>query len=212
MKKTLLSLLCLAVLVLPQAAQAQIQAFDWLGQVDLPDAVGGDLSMYSILADGAPAVVPPFAMDWDNFEYTLVVTGLELLVDGSQQSYGNGVIALYEDNGTAADYANLGTFTDGTAILTGVVVSLTRTVTALPFPPFTGVSVSGTVDWTGGSRVGEFAPEDLDDWTFVAGGNTDAADIEPGFDEQWDGKVEPKEPVVGTEESTVGGLKVQFSH
>jgi hypothetical protein len=166
--------------------------------------------MYSTLSDGSPAVVPPFGMDFANFQYTLVVTELELVVDGSQQSYTDGLIAIYEDNGSAADYGNLATFTDGTPILTGVVNTLTRTVTALPFPPFTAVSVSGSVDWTGGTRLDDFAPVDQLDWAFLAGGNTDAADIEPGFDEQWDGKVEPKEPVVGAEPHSLGDLKVRF--
>ena len=194
-------LLALVLLAVPASAQ---QLFDFLGQADVPDGVGGSLSMYSIMPEISPPVYPPLPLDFDNYEYTLVVTDLALDDLGSGtypiQAYSGGTIAIFEDAGTAADYANTGTFIDGTAILTGNVTFLMRQV-------FTGTlgTVSGGVDWTGGSRLDDIAPGDQLGWTFLAGINLNNA--EPGFDEQWDGKVEPQGPIVETQKSTWGDFK-----
>jgi len=193
-------LLALVLLAVPASAQ---QLFDFLGQADVPDQVGGTLSMYSIMPEVSPPVVPPLPLDFDNFEYTLVVTGLVLddLGAGTYpiQVYSGGTIAIFEDAATAADYANTGTFTDGTAILVGNVIMLTRQV-------FTSVgSVGGTVDWTGGSRLDDIAPVDQLGWAFLSGLNRNNA--EPDFDEQWDGKVEPQGPIVETQKATWGSFK-----
>jgi len=92
--------------------------------------------MYSTVQEGgAPTVVPPIPLDFVNFDYTIVVTDLVLDTDGMVQYYSNGAIVLYEDNMAVADYANLATFTDGTAILTGVISTLSRSVSSLPSPP-----------------------------------------------------------------------------
>ena len=126
---TKITMLLLALVLLAVPASAQ-QLFDFLGQADVPDAVGGTLSMYSIMPEVSPPVVPPLPLDFDNFEYTLVVTGLVLddLGAGTYpiQVYSGGTIAIFEDAATAADYANTGTFTDGTAILVGDVYDSPR--------------------------------------------------------------------------------------
>ena len=194
-------LLALVLIAVPASAQ---QLFDFLGQADVPDAVGGTLSMHSIMPEVSPPVYPPLPLDFDNFEYTLVVTGLGLddLGVGTYplQTYSGGTIAIYEDAGTAADYANPGTFTDGTAILVGNVTLLTRQV----FTATIG-SIAGSVDWTGGTQLNEFAPVDQLNWSFLSGINQNNA--EPGYDEQWDGKVEPQGPIVETESQSWGTFK-----
>ncbi len=211
MKKLLLGLSCLLLIAMPQLASAQPQAFDFLGQAMIPATVGGSLSMYSTVQEGSSTVVPPLPLDFINFDYTIVVTDLVLDTDGTVQYYSNGAIALYEDNGTVADYANLATFTDGTPILTGVITTLSRSVTTAIFPPFaTTITINGTVDWTGGTRLNEMAPADQLNWSFLSAGNNDPADVMPGFTEQWDGKVEPKEPIVGSDDSSFGDLKAGY--
>jgi hypothetical protein len=213
MKKMLLALCCVLLIGVPQFAFAQ-QAFDFLGQATIPTTIGNPLTMYSVVQEGSGLVVPPIPLDFAGQDYTIVVTGANLLTDtGNSQTFASGVIALYEDNTTVADYANLGTFTDGTAILTGVLSGLSRSDVTQVFPPYLrAISILGTVDWTGGTRLDDLAPPDQTNWPFLAAGNRDAANVEPGFDEQWDGKVEPTEPVVGTEPSSFGGLKAGFNN
>lgn len=199
--RTKITMLLLALVLVAAPASAQ-QLFDFLGQADVPDAVGGTLSMYSIMPETLPPIVPPLPLDFANFQYTLVVTGLTLDADGAVQTYSGGTIAIYEDAGTAADYANTATFTDGTAILSGNVTLLTRQM----FTSTIG-TVSGNVDWTGGTELNEFAPADQLGWSFLSGINARSTNTEPGFDEQWDGKVEPQGPIVNTEPTTWGSFK-----
>jgi hypothetical protein len=200
-----LFVIALGVLVLasPAPVFAQ-QLFDFNGQAELPALVGGTLNMYSVVFDAAPATTP-LPLDFANFEYTLVITGLTLSIDGPTQSYLNGTIALYEDNGSAADFTNQATFTDGTAILSGAISSLSRTLLIGSIG-----TVAGNVDWTGGSRLNELAPPDHFNWSILSGTNTNGA--LPGYDDVWDGKVEPQEPVVSTERTSVGALKGRFGN
>lgn len=212
MKKMLLALCCVLLIGVPQLAFAQ-QAFDFLGQAVIPTTIGNPLTMYSVVQEGSGLVVPPIPLDFPGHDYTIVVTGANLLTDtGAVQTFGSGTIALYEDNTTVANYASLGTFTDGTAILTGVLSGLHRSDVTQVFPPYLrAISIGGTVDWTGGTRLDDLAPADQTNWPFLAAGSRDAANVEPGFDEQWDGKVEPTEPVVGSEPTSFGGFKAGFN-
>lgn len=204
MKSRILMLSAVAlVLALPALATAQ-QLFDFDGQALIPGSVGGTLDMLSVVRDPAPATTP-LPLDFANFEYTLVITGLTLVAAGSPQDYAGGTITIYEDNATTADYGNPATFTDGTAILVGTFDALYRTM----FTSTLG-SAQGTVDWTGGTMVGEFAPADRLDWPFVTGISRRASDVEPGYDEAWDGKVEPFEPVVATPSSSWGEVKTRY--
>jgi len=189
------------VLVLPGMASAQ-QLFDFDGQTQVPALVGDPLSMVSIVRDPAPGTTP-LPLDFANFEYTLVVTGLTYDGGVNPQSYSGGTIVLYEDAGTPADPNNPATYSDGTAILSGDVTTLTRIM-------FTGTlgSANGTVDWTGGTEIGSFAPSDRVGWTFVSGINV--LNALAGYDEAWDGKVEPVGPVVETHHESFGETKRRF--
>ena len=204
MKARLTIVFALALLVAsPLTAQAQ-QIFDFLGQTMLPGGVGGTLTMNSVVNDPAPAETP-IPLDFGAYQYTLVVSGLVLDVDGSPQSYSGGTIAIYEDAATAADYANSATFTDGTVVLSGVITTLTRTM----FTSTLG-SVLGAVDWTGGSLFGLLSPLDTVGWPFFSGVNAMASQVTNGYDEVWDGKVEPTDIIVGNEAMNWGELKKQF--
>jgi hypothetical protein len=202
--RTRITLLLLALLLVAVPASAQ-QLFDFLGQTVVPDGAGGMLNMDSVVRDPAPGTTP-IPLDFANFEYTLVVTNL-MLVSGdgtpvSPQNYANGTVTIYEDNGTAADHANPATFTDGTAILIGTIVQLNRTM----FTPTLG-SASGTVNWNGGTRLDDIAPVDQLGWPFLSGISAFVDVVEDGYDEQWDGKVEPEEPIVDVDDMSWGSLK-----
>jgi hypothetical protein len=199
---TILLALTLAVAA-PLTAQAQ-QIFDFYGQTILPGGVGGTLTMNSVVNDPAPADTP-VPLDFGTYQYTLVVSGLVLDADGATQSYSGGTIAIYEDAATAADYAAPGTFTDGVAVLSGVITTLDRTL----FTSTLG-SVLGSVDWTGGTMLGLVAPQDLLGWPFVSGVNAMASQTVDGYDEAWDGKVEPSDIIVANERLDWGTLKRLF--
>jgi hypothetical protein len=202
--RTRITLLVLALLLMAVPASAQ-QLFDFLGQTVVPAGAGGMLNMDSIVRDPSPGTTP-IPLDFANFEYTLVITNL-MLVSGdgsiaSPQNYANGTLAIYEDNGTAADYANPATFVDGTAILIGTINQLNRTM----FTPTLG-SAAGTVDWNGGSRLDDIAPVDQLGWPFLTGISARAEVVEDGYDEQWDGKCEPDHDIVDVTPMSWGSVK-----
>ena len=78
MKKLLLVVALVGMLAAPQLASAQ-QWFDFNGQTLLPAMLGGTLTSYSIVANGG--VDTPVPVDWDNYEYTIVITGLTLDIE-----------------------------------------------------------------------------------------------------------------------------------
>ncbi len=196
----LFSFVLALALVAPSAAGAQ-QFFDFDGQATGYAAVGDVVTMVAVVGD--PGVDTPLPLDFADFQYTIVVESLDVdLISGNTTGFVTGTIALYEDDGTPADYADASTFTDGTALLTGVVESLV-------LEQFTATlgSGSGVVDWTGGSRISDFQPSDRENWAFVV--NTSPA-TESGYAQRWDGKVEPQEPVVDTATRSWSGVKIQY--
>lgn len=203
MKKLLLVLAIAGMVSAPGLASGQ-QLFDFNGQALVPAGIGGDLTAY-LPVDEAGVIDTPIPLDFDNFDYTIVVTGLTLdVVNGNAQDYLPGSIVMYEDAATPADYGNPSTFTDGVAILSGSLYSFTRQM----FTSTLG-SGQGDVDWTGGTRLGELAPADQTGWSFLVTISTRSTVIVPGYDENWDGKVEPLEPVVPTGAASISELKTR---
>ncbi|MFH1842541.1 MAG: hypothetical protein ABIF77_04990 [bacterium] len=204
MKKMLsFALVTIALASFATGATAQ-QLFDFNGQTLLPGAVGGHLTMYSVVYDPAPGTTP-IPLDFASYEFTLVVTDLELVnVNGNAQEYAGGTVTIYQDDATSADYTNIGTFTDGTAVLIGTVdlnrIQLTATLT----------TIGGLVDWTGGTRLDDIALADQVDWPFLSGASNSATVTEPGYDENWDGKVEPEHEIIDNETVSWGGLRVMY--
>ncbi len=198
--RTRITLLLLALLLIAVPASAQ-QLFDFLGQTVVPNTVGGFLNMDSVVRDPAPGTTP-IPLDFANYEYTLVVMNLTLdSGDGtsaSPQNYSGGMLVIYEDNGTAADYANPSTFH-------GNLTTLNRTM----FTATLG-SAAGWVDWTGGTRLDDIAPVDQLGWPFLTGISARDTNVEPGYTEQWDGKCEPEEPIVDTEDISWGSVKAML--
>ncbi len=202
--KTRITLLLLALLLMAVPASAQ-QLFDFLGQTVVPDDIGGFLNMDSVIRDPAPGTTP-IPLDFANFEFTLVVTNLNLVSgDGSPgdpQQYVNGTLVIYEDNTTAADFANPATFSDGTAILVGTINTLNRTMYTATLG-----SAAGWVDWNGGTRLDDIAPGDQLGWPFLTGISARAENVEPGYNEEWDGKCEPEDPIVDVTPMSWGSVK-----
>jgi hypothetical protein len=193
------ALLAVALAFSPTAANAQ-QLFDFDGQAILPVVVGGELNVVAIVLDGAPFFDTPLPLDFGSYQYTLVIEGVTLdSVSGTTSYFSGGTITLFEDAATAADYANPATFADGTALLIGTFDNLSRS-TLLSI-----AQATGSVNWVGGTRLDDLAPADRLDWGFFA--SISAAFAEPGYDENWDGKVEPREPVVPNAEESFGGLR-----
>ncbi|MBU8871712.1 MAG: hypothetical protein KOO60_12670 [Gemmatimonadales bacterium] len=199
----IMALVSLALL-LPGTVMAQ-QMFDFYGMAQVPSVEGESLAMYGVVRDGSPTFTTPLPLDFLNYEYTLVVTDLVLDTDGNPQVYSGGMIAIYQDDATLADYTNPGSFTDGLAILTGVFTNLNRWV----FTSTMG-NAAGLVDWTGGNNINDIAPEDQTGWAFLSPINLSPTSVEPGYDEVWDGKVEPVYPIVDVENVTWDELKALF--
>jgi hypothetical protein len=201
MKKTILIMtVLLMTIALPIIVQGQ-QIFDMNGQAIVPDVVGGDISAYCRIFDPFPGVCP-IALDFATYEFTLVIEGLTFNADGN--FYG-GTIALYQDDATPSDFTNTSTFTDGTVLLSGVVPMLQRTM----FTSSLG-SAYGAANLTGGTRLDEIGVIDRLDWSIVAGINAMPSFVEDGYSENWDGKFEPKEPIIATEATTWNNVKTMF--
>ena len=203
MKKTLLMLMLLGLAAFATAAPA-VQLFDFDAQAVMPSGVGGTAAVYGRIVNGV-AVGTPLPLDLANYEYTIVVTGLTQNSDGVISQFSGGMIAIYEDAGTAADWATPSSFSDGAAILTGTLAVFQRSMLTATLG-----SGAGSVDWTGGTMLGLLAPADRTGWPFLTSVSRAAAQVQPGYGERWDGKVEPRGEVVATEEWSWSELKAAF--
>jgi hypothetical protein len=181
-----------------------VQMFDFDAQAVIPATVGGTAEVHGLIVNGE-AVAAPLPLDFANFEYTIVVTGLALDSAGATSVFTGGTVTIYQDDATIADWASPATFTDGTAILSGPLATFQHAM-------LTGTlgSGSGHVDWTGGSRLDEIAPADRLGWPLLTGISRAATQVLPGYTERWDGKVEPLEDIVDGQDATWSDLKVRF--
>jgi hypothetical protein len=210
MKSRIVTLaLALLLMVVPTFADETPtpQIFPFLGQAIVPDDIGGMLSMYGVMVVPPAGFETPLPLDFDNYQYTVVITDLELTAIGGTwvgNTYEDGMIAVYEDNLTMADYVDQSTFVDGAAILTGTITTLNHRISGMN--PSVG-TVNGLVDWTGGTRLDDMAPEDQTDWFLNSQISRYEEDVEPGYTEQWNGKLEPQEPIVGSEQHTWSAVK-----
>jgi hypothetical protein len=159
--------------------------FDFNGYAQVATAVGQPLNVYSVLTNNG--VVPtPIFLDFANFQHTLVIQGTLTSAAGLVQHHAGASIAIYSDakvGGTAADYSNLATFTDGALVLSGTYDDLIRNA----FTPSLG-SFAGNVTFTGGTRLAELSPPD--GWPCGGGWSRTLSGIPAGFQENWDGKID----------------------
>lgn len=203
MKKTMLTLFLLGQAALAANALAA-QMIDFDAQAVMPAAVGGQATVYGKVVNGA-AVASPLPFDFANREYTLVVTGLVQDTAGATSLFSGGTVTIYEDVATAADWAVPATFTDGVIVLSGSLSAFQRTM----FTATLG-SGAGAVDWTGGSLLDLLAPADRTGWPLLTSVSSAATQVQPGYAERWDGKVEPQEEVVATEQRSWSELKAAY--
>lgn len=200
-----LKILCGCCLLLALSGSALgVQLFDFDGQAIIPGSLGGSLEMVAKIVNGGQ-VTTPLPLDVANFEYTIHVSNAVLSVAGNPEGYLTGDIVLYEDAGTAADFADASTFTDGTALLVGEIVGLERTMVTTSLG-----TVVAVVNWTGGTRVNDFAPADQSGWAFLVNVDRFPSNVVAGYSERWDGKVEPWQEVVATELSSWSRVKANF--
>ena len=203
MKKIMILTFALCQIALAGSALA-VQLFDFDAQAIVPTTPGLSAEVYGVIVNGT-AVDTPLPLDFANYQYTIVVTGLVLDSSGMTSQFSNGSIAIYEDAATAADWTNTATFSDGTAILTGSLSPFAHTL----FTATLG-SGQGLVDWTGGTRLNDLAVADQTGWPFLTGISRSSTQVLPGFTESWDGKVEPTEEVVAVEGRTWSNVKALY--
>lgn len=202
--KSLATVTMALCLILFAGSAAAVQLFDFDAQAMLPVNEGETAEAYGIIVNG-DAVPTPLPLDFANHEYTIVVTGLVLDTAGATSFFSGGTVAVYEDGATSADWASPASFTDGTAILTGTLATFQHSMLTSTLG-----NGHGYVDWTGGTRLNDLAPDDQTGWPFVTVVSRSATQVEPGYTELWDGKVEPMEEVVATETQSWSTLKATF--
>jgi len=203
MKKLMILTVAASLLGLAGTAAAT-QLFDFNAQAVMPANVGEAAEVRGTIVNGN-ALDTPLPLDFDNYEYTIVITGLTLISTGADDIYSGGFIAIYEDDATAADYADPASFADGTAILSGEVTEFRHAVLIGSIG-----NGQGYVDWTGGSRLNDLALEDQIGWPLLTSTNSSTAYVEPGYTTLWDGKVEPGADVVSVQESSLSGVKALY--
>lgn len=147
------------------------------------------------------------------YEYTLrISTSVASFTDGATQTvtFNAATVEIWEDNGTAANFASKPTFTDGTLILSGTVPNMVGSrVNAFGFP----YGVTGDLVLDGGSGLGDLNAQcnsnmklnDFINFQIPFGGWPDAQ----GYEEAYDSKFDCPD-LTGTESSTWGRIKSQY--
>lgn len=182
-------------------------------------AIGGELEvvgMLSMVQDNPPFSLPG-VVDWTT-EYTVDVRDLILASPpgNSVKTYNGGVIELWADTppdapwtpttpvGSIPAYNTLlvpALMVDGTPLLTGVFTQFAT----LFFGGQTG-SISATINWTGGSKLGDLQSLGIaNDWHWNGWFNI-IAPVPPGFQRLYGGKLEHETPVA-VEPATWGEIK-----
>jgi hypothetical protein len=195
-----------------------------------PDAVGSVMEVYGILST-VGGLTYPISLDTANYQYTLYIGNMQV-TDYMEETmfpikyitYGGGSIFIYADaigGGSAADYGNLPTFTDGELILQAVING--GYVVALDdfgFPTGDGFwkgSGSGTCDFIGGTQLDALMAAEyyLENWNVIASVVDDGAGITgggtvqvpAGFHRLFDVKITPPNDPTATESTTWGQVK-----
>ena len=157
---------------------------------------------------------PIWPLDFNLNEYTITVDALEIVavdVYGPvvNVTFASSTIGLYRDPMQNSDFTPgppnalvPATFVDGEPELTGVLSDM-----VMMFNSATGNgTVSGSIAWTGGSRLPELASPD--GWTYFGGvsNHTDLG-IPDGYDLAWDPQIYGPEVPVPVESGSWGRIK-----
>jgi hypothetical protein len=217
---TLRFILGVALLVVPLAAHADTLLFGYQGfDYESPDpnpATFGEAGSSYVGVGFVPFLFAPLVADTASNQYTYYISGLTpvstqmfgtfLVVD-----YGTGSMSIYEDSkatGTPADYGanppngvTPSTFVDGTPYLLSTVNNF-----QFVFNTANGSgSYEGTLNFTGGSQIGNFPTNQRSGWQF-AGSSGNALNVPPGYYHQIVGQAFLGE-ALATRHTTWGALK-----
>lgn len=215
--RSLLLVSVVVCLVLPSVALGfeQIVPFGY-SYYTTPEGVGTVTTVVGFL-DPPVGFDYPFTVDFVNNEYTFYFETTILAVTpgpvSTEYAYATTTLEIYEDpsmngmHGTSPPNASApSTFTDGTLILSGTLSGLVRLDWNFGFPEPSAVA---SVDWTGGSKLGEVSPL-LNGWTFHAGISANPlTGIPAGYQQSWACKIVP--PTVAVEESSWGKIKAIYA-
>jgi hypothetical protein len=219
--KTFLLAAC-AVVSLAPAARADSLLFDYVGfdyEFPNPNPVtfGEAGSGYTALGT-VPFLFAPLVGNTTLNEYTFVIqcSTPTVLPVGSMEivNYASGTVTIYEDSkglGTTANFAPNppngqvpGTFTDGTAIMSGTLANFQLVVDTS-----NGVgSFEAVLNVTGGTQLGNFPLNQRTGWTF-SGTTGEALNIPQGYAHQVDGQAFLDAPVAARR-ITWGRLKAGY--
>jgi hypothetical protein len=208
--KVLKALTALALAASLGASGAWAQAtpnFDYFGYVKtFPVQVGGAYKYVGYL-DNNGVIPTPIPMVWGaGVQHTIVIEA-ELAshtVSGPviTDNFMNATVRIYTDNGPVTAYAftspNPTGFDDQDLILSGTIDGFFRRKV------FTTYTYYGSVDWTGGSRLGEIGAN-TQDWGLGGGGSSQSSTVPSGYDHVYDGLIQ--QPVVAVEDKAWGGVK-----
>jgi hypothetical protein len=140
--------------------------------VPTDDAIGSTLYVYGIANPPTPGTPTPIPLDFATKQYTLVAALIQTGKTGTlatqlNDTYATGSWAIYEDASTPASYASLGTFSDGTAILTGSLSGFTASLQTDVFGLAYGNGV-GSYLYVGGTRYADILATAPLDCSFLA--------------------------------------------
>jgi hypothetical protein len=202
--QTKLAVVILATLLSSSIAVADPANFDFFGCMpSIPTSNGEAFTMVGFLTNNG--VVPtPIPFTWVGEEHTVVISATFDSKSGFFESYTNATVHIYTDVGpaTAGNYANQASFSDGTLVLSGVINNFQR----IDFPGASS-AYSGSVDWTGGTRLGELGANTTG-YGIGGSGNTSQGGIPAGYADCWDGKID--QPVVAVDSATWHQVKTLF--
>lgn len=185
--RTLILTAVVILAVIPASGQVEFTFEGFAMMQPGIDQVGATLTVYGIA--NPPASAPtPLPMDFVNNQYTLAVTGMVVtafaenpVIATKDFDFQGGTIQIFGEpiiGGSAADYANTGTFTDGDMMVQAAVDDGWSMLLDNPIGfGYSGAGI-GTCDLNGGSSLGDLQSYGFptDDWTFAG-----SAIAEPSF-------------------------------
>ncbi|MBT4292726.1 hypothetical protein HOD41_08540 [bacterium] len=224
--KQLALVIMLALLATSTFAQVEF-TFEGYSKVSPAQDTPGSLVEVFGIANPPLATPNPIPLDYDNFQYTLCVTGL--LIETFEWNPANGIkevvftggeFAIYKDalsGGSLGVWSDSSTFADGEMILRGTIDNGMTMLLSDPFgwDIYSGSSI-GTCDLDGGSSMEliELIGYNLSGWGFTGTGISDPSPpfftVPDGYDRVFGTKIlYPGNP---TENNTAtwGQIKTMF--
>lgn len=220
--------LVVILVILAASTFAQVEfTFEGYSKVSpAQDTPGSFIEVYGIAC--TPLAVPnPIPLDFDNYQYTLCVSGLSIeTVDWNQNSgtkeivLKGGEFSIYKDainGGSLGVWIDSSTFIDGEMILHGLIDDGVTMLLSDPFNSgiYSGSSI-GTCDLDGGSSLDliESIGYNLIDWGFVGTGISDPHPpfftVPEGYDRVFGTRILYQGNPTENNSTTMGQLKNMF--